>query len=98
MSATTDKARPVAWLSPWLNDGKRSGFKPGDKIEVSDQRGVTLVGEVWGKGEKAGDLWVVVDGRTYDVRPRRPTCVADLKARTRVRRPVKRDALGRFSR
>lgn len=92
MSTITDKAHPVAWLSRWLNDGKRSGFKVGDKLEISSQRGRTLVGEVWGVGPKRTELWVVVDGVTYLVRKERPTSYP----RGSLRPGPRRDARGRF--
>lgn len=92
MTALNDKARPVAWLSRWLNDGKRTGFKAGDKIEISTQRGRTLVGEVWGPGPKRTELWVVVDNVTYLVRKERPTSYP----RGSLRPSPRRDARGRF--
>lgn len=97
MSNILDKARPVAWLDRLaLNDGKVSGFKPGDKIEISNQRGRILVGEVWGVGPKKSELWVVVGDVTYLVRRQRPTSYP--RGGGALRPSPRRDAQGRFTR
>jgi hypothetical protein len=101
--STITKATPIGYLSTYLNDGKVKGHKVGDKLEFTNSRGTNLHGEVAEVIGRAGrctvvslhpDRWGVV----YDVHPKRPMSVADLKARARVRRPAKRDERGRFTR
>jgi hypothetical protein len=95
---STTIAYSCGWLSPWLNDGRTTTFNIGDTIDFRTSIGRDVKGEIWDKGPKTGEWWVNAEGRTWLVRAKRPTCLADLKARARVRRPAKRDELGRFCR
>lgn len=97
MSTTTttpEKLRPLAWLSQWLNDGQRTGFKPGDKIQISNSRGIVLDSEVIGPAEKRSEPLVLVGETTYVVRKQRPTSYPKASFKPKPRR----DARGRFTR
>lgn len=84
----------IGWLSAHLNDGKRTGFKPGDKVQFSDgYHHAPLIGEVLGAGPARSELLVTCDGSEWIIRRQIPLTIGKVTARV-----MKRDSLGRFTR
>lgn len=88
------RTRPLGWLSRWLNDGKVSGWKAGEKVEFTNSRGNPRIGEVLGAGPMQGEIAVQVGDVVYNVRKARPTSYA----RGSLKPAQRRDAAGRFTR
>lgn len=89
----------TGYLADDLNEGVRSGFKAGDRVEFRDGRGRKLSAEIWDKGPKNGEWWAITaTGHYVLIKAKRPALWGRPSLRPRApRRAVRRDARGRFA-